>query len=327
MQHVYTIINQIVILSLIGIIGFIAGRKKYLPENTGYIISRIIVKLTAPLLVFTTLSKYSFTPKLLMDGTLIYFLGIVFLIMSYLFGIGASRLLKLEGATANVFKMNCVFGNVVFLAYPLIDAMYPEKGLMYAVFYSLANDTVLWTLGIYLVNSHNTTNWKGNLKHLINANTIAFAVGIICMLGNLQHFVQKYSLVERVYNLVYDSLNPLGKTTIYLSMLFIGLILSEVRFNSFKDILGRRPLFLMTVIKLLVIPGAALVILNLFGNLIDPFIKTMMVLQLAMPCGTIAAALAAQYESDYRFASEGVFFSTIAGVFTLPVIVYLLQYL
>lgn len=66
-------------------------------------------------------------------------------------------------------------------------------------------------------------------------------------------------------------------------------------------------------------------ILWLLGPSTDSFIKTILVLQVAMPCGTLVAALAAQYESDYRFASERVFFSTVSGIFTLPLLVYLLQ--
>lgn len=325
MQHVYTIINQIALLSIIGILGFIAGRKKYLPENTGIVVSRLIVKVTAPLLVLTTMTRYKFSHKMLMDGALVFGLGVVFLTMTYFLGTLATKIFGIKGATANVFKMHSMFGNVVFLAYPLIDAMFPEKGLIYAVFYSIANDTMFWTVGIYLVNSHNTTSWKDNLRQLINANTIAFALGFLCMLFNIQQYVESSWIVGRVYNALYDSLNPLGKTTIYLSMIFIGLILSEVRLKGFKDIAGRLPVLALALLKLVVTPSIAILILSVVGGGIDPFIKTILVLQLAMPCGTLVAALAAQYDSDYRFASESVFFSTIMGMFTLPFLVYIVE--
>jgi predicted permease len=48
---------------------------------------------------------------------------------------------------------------------------------------------------------------------------------------------------------------------------------------------------------------------------------------MAMPCATIVSALAAQYESDYKFATENVFFSTLLSLFTLPAVVYILNVL
>ncbi len=315
---------KIIMLGILAFIGFIAGKTGYLPENSGVILSRVVVKVTAPVLIFITLAGNKITNEELSNGIWIYVLGLIFMLFSFFIGSVLSKGLKMEIATKSMFKMHFVFGNVVFLAFPLISSVYDpasvKLALTYAVFYNLANDTLLWTLGIYLVNKHKENSWKDNLKHLINGNTIAFTLGIICIIINLQSIVESNEVVKAVYDVVYGTLKPLGETTFTLSMLFIGLILSEVKIESKDDLIKRYPSIILSAFKLLIIPIFALFALKLTGDFISPMAKGIIVIQLAMPCGTIVPAIASQYDSDYRFATENVFFSTLLCVLTLPFI-------
>ncbi|MCX7922200.1 MAG: AEC family transporter [Clostridia bacterium] len=327
MQQVSIIINQIIMLSLLGVTGFIAGKTGYLPENSGVILSRVVIKLTAPLLIFTTMANYNFEGENIGSLISVYGYGVLFLLLAFLIGKFMADRLRLQGATGSVYKMQSMFGNVIFMAYPLLASLFGERGIIYAVFFNLANDTVLWTLGVYLVNKHNNSSPKDNLKHLINGNTLAFVLGVLSIITNLQYYVAKYPSVQKVYSLVYNTFNPLGKTTIYLSMLFIGLILSQVKMNSFSDVLKRYPIFILSFFKLIFVPAAALGILTLLGRYIyiDNFARVIVILQLSMPCATIVPALAAQYDSDYKFATEAVFFTTLFSVVTMPAMVYILD--
>lgn len=321
----YKITYQIIILGLLGLTGFISGRTGYLPENSGKILSRIVVSLTAPILIFTTLINRPFSSKIISDGLKIYVLAIVFMTLSFCLTKIITIKLRLNDSTRNIFVMYSMFGNVMFLAFPLIRVLYGEEGIAYALFFNLANDTLLWTLGIFLVNRHNTKNWKNNLKHLINGNTIAFTAGIILAAVGLQNYISQHAYMAKVYNLLYTTFHPLGESTIYLSMLFVGLILSEVRIEKYSDIAKRYPIFILSFIKLILIPILAIFILTLFGRFIDQFSREIIVLQLAMPCGTIVAALALQYGSDYKFATESVSFSTILSIITLPFVLLILK--
>lgn len=322
------VVVRILMLSLLGLTGFIAGRTKYLPDNAGVVLSRIVIKLTAPILIVCTMASKSFTGKDFSNGIWIYGFGLSFLLLAYFISLFASKQMGIEGATVNVYQMLSMFGNVMFLAYPLfttLTSVFGDKGLIYAIFFNLANDTLLWTLGIYLVNRHKTSNWKSNLKHLVNGNTIAFSIGLACIIFNLQYFVNKFPIVKGIYNIAFDTFSPLGNTTIYLSMVFIGLILSEVRINSMKELVKRYRIFVLAFLKLLLVPILAATVFFILGQRIDSIVKSTVVLQLAMPCGTIVAALASQYDSDYKFATEAVFISTLLGIVTLPLIVTIIR--
>lgn len=316
---------RIIMLGLLALVGYIAGRSGYLPEGTGISLSKVVVKLTAPILILCTMASRSFTGDEIQDGIKIFLLALTFMLLSVAIGKLITRKLSLGDSTKNIYLMHTMFGNVVFLAFPLIESVYGKEWLIYAVFFNLANDALLWTLGIYLVNRHNTSSLRSNLKHLVNGNTVAFFSGVIFIIIDLQGIVNSSQAAKSIYDTIYGAFYPLGETTVPLSMLFIGLILSETKIGGLNDIKKRYPSFVLTFFKLIFIPMTALLLLNLLGGLISPTVKGIVVLQLAMPCGTIVSALSAQYESDYMFATENVFISTLLSVATLPLMAWLVK--
>lgn len=324
MNEIQIIINQIIILTLLGITGFAAGKTKYLPEDSHKYISSLILKITMPFLIFTTMGNYSFTRETLTNGLYIFIFAFVFILAGGFIAKGQCRVLGIREKTENIYIAQSMFGNVIFMAYPLIKAMYGDIGIVYAIFFNIANDTILWTIGVYLFNRHNTKSWKDNMSHLINPNTLAFLAGIAIILVKSLFKIERFEAYNAFWNIFYSTFNSLGHTTVYLSMLFIGLILATIEIKGISDILSKWRFLVYSVFKLLIIPVAAIVLFKLTGGFFDQFVKKIVVLQLAMPASTIVSALALQYDSDYKAATEGIFISTILSVFTLPFIVYLL---
>lgn len=327
MEEINIVIRQVIMFVCIAVLGFIIGKKNYLPSDSGMVISRLVIKVTAPILILTTIVSYEFTPQMIMDGIYIYIYGVVFISFAFATSTVVCRFLRLDEQTKNIYKLHSTIGNVTYLGFPLLYALFGEKGIIYAVFYNMANETFLWTIGIYLLNKHNNIKFKDNLKKLINPNTICFFTGILIVFlrYNFSEYINNFGYVLYVSSFLYESFVPLGRTTAYLAMLFIGLILCEIEVKRPTDLLKKYPLFILTFAKLIFVPIVALIVLMLTGNLVDMFVRKILIIQVAMPCALIVTALAAQYESDYKFATEAVLVTTIAGIFTLPMIVYILN--
>lgn len=324
MNEVEIILKQILILTLLGVTGFAAGKGKFLPENSHKYISALILKITMPFLIFTTMGNYSFTGETLKNGFLIFVLGIFFILLGGFISLGPCKLLGIREKTKNIYIAQSMFGNVIFMAYPLLKAMYGDEGIVYAIFFNIANDAILWTLGVYLFNRHNTENWKDNLSHLVNPNTLAFMGGLLIILLKGIFNFENTLVYKSIWDIFYSAFYNLGHITIYLSMIFIGLILSGVRLRGIKDIFDRAIYLVYSLFKLIIVPVAAILFFKATGNFFDLFVKRIVALQLAMPASTIVSALALEYDSDYNAATEGIFVSTILSIFTLPLIVYLL---
>jgi len=317
------IFERIIMLFLLGLLGFIAGKTKYLPGNAGTVLSNVVVKITTPLLILTTLTNYRLEPGVLGDGLLIYLFGLFFMVLAYGLSSAATRCLGLMGPTANIYKMQAIFGNVIFLAFPLLTALYGEKGLVYAVFYNLANDSLLWTLGVSLAYEGRGRGWQERFRSLLNGNTLAFLTGILWIALGIRERLEQSPTGQWIYDIFYGTLHPLGVTTIYLSMLFIGLMLAQIGLEGILKPAKLLPLAVLSLGKLIVLPGLALVILMFAGKGLSAFAQDILVLQLAMPAATIVPALAADAGSDVEFATEAVFVTSITSLLTIPLVVLL----
>ncbi len=324
MNEIMIIVKQIIILTLLGITGFAAAKSNILPEASQKHISSLIIKITTPFLIFTTMGNYSFTKETLRNGVFIFVFGIVFILIGGLISLAPCKLMGIKDKAKNIYIAQSMFGNVIFMAYPLLEAMYGKTGILYAIFYNLSNDAILWTLGVYLFNKHNSNNWKENLSHLINPNTIAFVGGIILIALKSFFRIGEFTVYNTVWDVFYTTFNGLGRTTIYISMIFIGLLLANTKINGIKDVLSRTRYLVLSMFKLIIVPAIAILFFRLTNNYFDKFVKIIVVLQLAMPSSTVVSALALQYESDYNAATESIFVSTLLSIFTLPIIVYLL---
>lgn len=325
MQQVNIIINQVAAMMLMVLIGYIAGKKGYLPGNTGAFISKVIIRVTAPSLIISTMTSYNFDAKTLSDGLWVSFFAIAFMLFSLLESKLFSKLLRLEGATANVFMDHIMLGNVSYMALPLIKAVFGDRAVVLAAFFVLSFELLNWTVGVYLLNRHYKLTLTGTLKKMVNANTIACIIGLIFALTNLQRYISGNTVSAAIYKVFYSTFSPLGSCTLPLVMLFIGLSTAENTGWRFIDIVKKPATLMLSIIKLLLTPFIALAAMLLLGDLVDPLVRTIVVMDLAMPCAAIIVALSAEYGSDYRLATDNVIYTTILSLFTLPVFMLLLS--
>ena len=105
-------------------------------------------------------------------------------------------------------------------------------------------------------------------------------------------------------------------------MFFIGGTLALV---DFRRIYKRVWLFVLTVVKMIVVPVILILILRLF-NLGD-MVTAVIVLQAAMPTSTVLVILGMEYGGDVLYCAEGVFITHLAGLATLPLVYYLMSVL
>ena len=325
MQEISTLLTQVAVMLLMAIIGYIAGKTRFLPEDTAPILSKIVLRITAPALILSTLTSYDFDAQTLSDGLWVTVLAIIFILFSLLVGTVFSRILKLNEASSSVFKTHMMFGNVSYLAVPLFKVIFSEKAVVFAAFFILANELLMWTVGIYLLDKRKGVNPRTVLKKFINANTIACMIGLLFALANLQQYIKASTAASFAYNIFYSTVTPVGNCTLPLVMLFIGLQMAENPSGGIVNILKKPVTLVMSLLKLLVIPAISLGILLLVGDMVDPYVVTVVVMELAMPCGAIVVAVSSERGSDYRQATDNMIYTTVLSLITLPLFMLLLN--
>lgn len=313
MQGFETIITSIITLAIAMLVGFVCIKTNYITKEQNSGMSKIIVRVTLPILVITSLTSLNFDRERLINSVQAFIISLATVLILYTVGVLTAKAGKMERGKAAMHRCMTCFGNVVFMAFPLIQALYGAEGLLYAAIYELANDMLLWTIGVANMGAanKNRNSFLANLKNLLNPGTIAFAVAFVMMAFGL-----------RFSGVLGTVLTGIGSTTTYMSMFFIGGTLALV---DFKNIYKRVGLFILTVLKMIAVPVALIFALKLINMNVTA--ESVIILQAAMPASTVLVILASEYGGDMIYCAEGVFVTHIAGLVTLPLVYYFMSIL
>jgi predicted permease len=238
-----TIIDQIAILGILAICGVLAYRFKILQNSAKEVIEKLVFYITLPLLIVTKLSSLTLTSEILKNGLFIILGTYLIFIIQIQVGNLSARLFKLKPPQAAIHSLHTMLGNIVFLGFPLLDALFPGgKAILYAAIYQLTMNTVMWTYGVYRLNPATKQKGLKNLNKLINPNIIALCLGLLMMIFGI-----------RLPELLQVSLGGLGSTTLYLSMVYIGVLLAQIKI---KDMINCPHVFAVSFNKLFLLPVA-----------------------------------------------------------------------
>ena len=302
---------QVGILGIVMLLGYISAKTGYVSADNKNAISKVIVKIILPCLIISSISGKDLQNESLTDIFTVIILSLLCLFVLFGLGVLITKILKLSGGTKTVHKMLSTTGNVIFLGYPIINAVYGEEGIFYAIIYWLLNDLFLWTVGVFLFAKDKKEESGGLLKRLLNPNTVSFLVAVLMLIFGI-----------KLPPVIRPAVEGVGSLTTYLSMIFIGMALSTV---DLKGVFKNKGIFVIMAVKQIVMPVLFILLFKWLN--IDALILGVVVLQSAMPAQTVLTILANEYSSDFEYAALGMFITTVASLFTLPLVCYFIQIL
>lgn len=309
-MDITVIIEQIVKLFIVIAIGYGGVKSGYLSVEFREVISKIIQKITLPLLIITSMMSKELSFNVLTNTGIAALSAVVVIVVLYCTGLISAKVFGLQDPTKTVHSLIGSTGNVVFLGYPVISAVYGADGLYYAMIYGIVNDLFLWSIGVYLINkSAGKSTSKEAFKKLLNPNTISCIVGILFMV-----------LGVKLPKVLFDTLSGVGHLTTNLSMIFIGMVLSTV---NIKKIYKRVSMFAIIILKMVITPMIAALLLSKFG--VNPVVCGAIVLQIAMPAQTVISIITNEAGSDVSYSAEYIFLSTVISIGTLPLVYYIAE--
>lgn len=299
------VINQIMIFAILMGIGFIAAKANALTKEALNALSRLIVMVILPALIFNIIAGSGVTVnEFLISGP--FAIGVVLcytlLILS---GVIMSRLLKLEGKTANIYMSLAAFGNMGFMGIPLLLGIFNDPVVQVCIsVYTVIDMALLWTLGVYLCSRHQeNANQLSALRNMINPTTVALVIAFIVLIVNFP-----------VPDLLMGTISGIGNTSKYLTLIYIGGVLA---FVSLDKIATKSSIYVLTIVKMLAMPVIAYILLGFFMPQEPRMILTLIV---GLPGMTTVAMIATVYKSDVEYATEIIFVTTLASLITIPLV-------
>ncbi|GHU53441.1 permease [Clostridia bacterium] len=207
--------------------------------------------------------------------------------------------------------VNCLaFSNAIFMVRPIIVSIYGEDALFPLTGIIFCFNVLTFSLGAGLMSlgaqtGENRTSVKDNIvKFLLNPSMIATFVGLLLF---------RFSIALPAG--IATGLSMISNVTTPIAMLVIGMLLAETRF---ADIIADKRVYIISVLKLAIIPILTDLILSPFVH--DPLLLHILILGAVMPTASTVAVFAKQHENNPHLASCVVFFSTCLSVISIPII-------
>ena len=218
-----------------------------------------------------------------------------------------SRKLSMKDKEQRMFVTLTVFANTGFVGFPVMSALYGNRGLLLAVVFNMSYNIFMYTYGVHLI-SGKSGNWK---SVIFNSVSIASLLALLL-------FVSPVVLPEYVMG----PIRLIGDMTVPLSMILIGSNLATIPFSR---VLGDPKSYIVSLMRLLVLPGLALAAMWGLYQVVPmmPTTAAVFVLMCALPCGSMNVIFSEKYNCAPDFAARATVQSMLLSMISLPVMVYL----
>jgi predicted permease len=179
---------------------------------------------------------------------------------------------------------------------------------MLASVYLIPVRIIMWSKGIAIFSGQ--SNRKDTLRKVItHPCVVACLIGIFIMLTDL------LAGIALIPDWLYEMLYTIGRCNTALSMMVIGMILSDIDLQQLLD----RAVLRYTVDRLLILPGLLGLILLVLQRcgLVYGLSPRVSVLLAAMPAPATTSMLASKYDCAPDFATKMVIASTLCSIPTI----------
>ena len=295
---------QFIIFSLIGI-GFVTRRKGIVSREGQRSITDLVINVVLPCNIVTSFVQ-ELPDSALRDCAMIFLISVGMEAMCMVYSKVAYR--NVEENKKKCLTYGILVSNAGFLGNPVAEGVYGPMGLMLASVYLIPVRVIMWSKGIAIFSGE--SDRRQTLRKVVtHPCVIACMVGIVIMLADL------LAGVSIVPDWLFDMLKTVGRCNTGLSMMVIGMILSDIDMARLADSLVIR----YTVERLLVVPGVlGLILLGLFrAGVVTGLSPNLAVLLAAMPAPATTSMLSSKYDCAPDFATKMVILSTLCSIPTI----------
>jgi len=305
MTELRAFFNEIPTLLILVLVGFILYKGRLIGSEAIKGFSGTLIYVAMPLLILD-----SFTKNLDRDILRDFSEAILISAAVYAFQIliATAVMKRNKSDEAVIIKLSLSFSNCAFLGIPVAASLFGGEGVVFASIYNLFFNILLWTYAVKIIHGDVKLR-KGAIRLFLNPGILSVIIGLGLILSGLT----LPSVIEKPVGMI-------GSLTTPLAMIIIGALFAQ---KPMKSVFRTGKIYLISLARLILIPVSLIFIFSAAG-FSGTHIEVIVILA-AMPVATTIAILAEQYDKAPVFASGVVMHSTLASLFTIPLIYYLLN--
>ena len=297
---------QMVVLVVPLVIGFAARKANFMDEKFDAQLTRLVLNVTMPCMIVSSVDS----AQLPGVGAVGRILGVS--LLAYLVALVASlvlgRLIAGREGNASTWSFIALFGNIGFIGFPVISAIFGTDALVYAVIAALPANLFVFSVGPLLATGA-PLDAAGTLRKLAGTlRTTPMIASLVVLLLAL--------LGINDLGVIGDGLAVAGKLTTPAALLVTGSSLAAV---APREMLESPRAALASACRLVVIP---LVVCVALGPLLasDQLLRAVTVVSFGMPLATNGVLYCLQAGTDPKPMLQATFITVIGSILTIPVL-------
>lgn len=294
------VFRQVLILLCFITVGYILSKCGKVNPSQSKILSSLLVNVFIPCSTLKTFAG-SFTVAYLRENYVLVTTSLVMILSLGILAFFAGKLFSREKYMQRVYEYTLVTPNIGYVGYPLVQGLYGSTGLLNFMLFAIPFNLYIFGYGYPRL-----TKTKASWKALCNPAILAMVVGAVIGLTGIQ-------LPEVATDILGKANNCVGPV----SMLLTGIVISEYRFS---EILREPRVYIMTALRLFLIPLAVGGIVSLFAS---KEVIRIAVLTLALPCGLNTVVFPKLVNENCKIGAGLALVSHVAACVSIPIVVWL----
>lgn len=315
-----TAVNLAIQMAILILVGYFARRTKMVGASFAEHLAEFVFYIVFPCIVFRSVVK-DFDLSKIADMSILIVISVVTMAIMLGLGVLVNLILRKSDDLARILLMNLMFTNFTYMAFPVMEALYGQEGIIYITAYTTPVRVLFYAVtplifSLRRAESGDTVHsriTKGTWKALVSPPVLALPVGLLF-----------YFLPISVPDPIMGSIDSLANVATPMGMALCGMTLAEIPLTGFWS---EKRVFLITVLRLLIAPALILGLYLIVSPLItiDPVVAKVSILYCALPAAASSTIIAMKARADAQRAAQCVLVTTLVSVITLPGWVYLLD--
>jgi predicted permease len=289
---------------LLGAIGYFLVKKELLGHEGLDALSRLVMEVTLPILMFCQLIR-DFSFSLYANWWLFPLISIAITVLGLIVGLAFIRFI--DGHQQRMQFLSLItFQNSGYLPLALVAALLPAQKLgsmfIYLFLFLMGFNLLMFSAGVHMLSFH--ADRKFELKSLFSPPVAAMIVSLIFVFFGLNRLMP---------DAILKPMRMVGDCTLPLAMFVVGGSLAQINLRH----IDKKAVFLLALAKMIILPLIGLWFVVKFR--VPELIALLILIELAMPSATTLSVIIRHHKKEDLLISQGIFFSHIISIVTIPI--------
>ena len=299
------LVNTTLTMLILMAAGFVSAKIGIIDKTASKKLSGLIVNVGQPFLMIWSLNRTEFSLDDLKSGAVVIAIAASVHLAAILISQGITVGFK-DIKQKQITRYAMVFANNAFYGYPVLQAVFGDKGVFWGSFYCVVFNLLCWTWGIFVMSRANPEIKTSPRKLFLNVGTVSVILGLVLYVSRV-----------RLPDPVMTSFDYLGGLCTPISMLLVGAALSRL---PVKKAFTSGGAYLTCFVKLILLPFVVGWVAKLIGLSHD--MALFAAIMAGMPTAAVTEAFAEKFDVVPEYASLCVGMSALLSVGTIPLVVY-----